>query len=907
MAPKTTRILLVEDNPGDARLIREMLAETRDRDFEIDWVTSLSQAITSLAGGGIDLVILDLGLPDSQGLDTFTRAYKHGSHVPFLVLTGHTDENLGITAVRQGAQDHLFKGEVTTGLLYRAIRYAIERKRSEAALEAERRKLFALLDSLPAVVNLKNSDYKTLFANRLFREVFGDPGDRHCYELIHGRNAPCEDCSAPEVLKTQVPKKKESPKPVNGRIFEFYNYPFFASDDSRLLLTLGIDITERKQAEAEIRLNEARLASLLRISQFSPTSIQELLDYALDEAIALTGSKIGSIYFYDETTQQFTLNTWSKDVMQECTIAEPQTIFQLEKTGIWGEAVRQARPIMVNDFQAPHPLKKGYPEGHAPLYKYLTIPVIGGNRIMAVVGVANKATDYDDADVRQLTLMMDTVWKIVERKRAEEDLRKSQERYRLLVDQIPAIVFKGYPDWSVDFFDDKVEELTGYPKADFDSRKVKWSDLIPEEDFDYAQRVFIDALKTDKSYVREHRIRRKDGEIRWVQCRGQIFCDADEKFIHTSGVTFDVTKHKQTEKALRESEERFRTIFEDAAIGINLTDLDGRIINCNLAMHKMIGYAPDELIGKTFMEITHPDDLEKSLDLFHDLVSGRLEHYQLEKRFLRTDGQYLWARITVSSVKESESASPYNIAMIEDITRRKEAEESFRHLTQELIRAQEQERHKISRELHDTVAQELAFLKIGLANFAKELSEEQAQEIEWNVKNLLEALQKSLDLLRSISYDLRPPDLDLGLVQALKLHCEEFTERTGINVDFLAAGIKSTQLDDDTVINLYRIVQEGLTNVWRHAQAVNVNIRLVASYPKIILRLEDDGQGFNVAEKKAPNQLDGRLGLLGMKERVALLGGKMRIDSQLKKGTKITIEVPWKGENFGPKEETSHR
>jgi PAS domain-containing protein len=121
------------------------------------------------------------------------------------------------------------------------------------------------------------------------------------------------------------------------------------------------DITDRKRAEAEVKLNEARLASLLRISQFPPTSIQELLDYALDEAIALTGSRIGYIYFYDETTQQFTLNTWSKDVMQQCAIAEPQTMYHLDKTGLWGEAVRQGEPIVVNDFQQPHPLRKGYP------------------------------------------------------------------------------------------------------------------------------------------------------------------------------------------------------------------------------------------------------------------------------------------------------------------------------------------------------------------------------------------------------------------------------------------------------------------------------------------------------------------------------------------------------------------
>ncbi len=262
VTPETTKILLVEDNPGDARLLREMLAEIRDHNFEINWVTSLSQAKASLTGGGIDLVILDLGLPDSQGLDTFIRAYQHGSYLPFLVLTGLADETLGVTAVRLGAQDYLTKGEVTSSLLARAMRYAIERKRTETALEAERKKLFALLNHLPAVIHLKDADFKVVFANRLFREIFGDPGDQSCYEVMYGLNAPCENCAALEVLKTGVPKKLESHKPVKGRIFEYYNYPFCPSDGSRLVLTLGIDITERKQAEQKLRESEENLRFL---------------------------------------------------------------------------------------------------------------------------------------------------------------------------------------------------------------------------------------------------------------------------------------------------------------------------------------------------------------------------------------------------------------------------------------------------------------------------------------------------------------------------------------------------------------------------------------------------------------------------------------------------------------------
>ena len=185
-----------------------------------------------------------------------------------------------------------------------------------------------------------------------------------------------------------------------------------------------------------MKRNEARLESLLKISQRPAYSIHDLLDFALDEAIALTESKIGYIYHHDEIKKEFTLNTWSKDVMKECTIIEQQTVYQLEKTGIWGEAVRQARPIIINDFHAPHPLKKGYPEGHAPLHKFMTLPIIVQNHIVGVIGVANKETDYGDSDVRQLTLLMDFAWKIIDRKRYEDALRESEELYRSLFENM---------------------------------------------------------------------------------------------------------------------------------------------------------------------------------------------------------------------------------------------------------------------------------------------------------------------------------------------------------------------------------------------------------------------------------------------------------------------------------------
>ncbi|HZU85971.1 MAG TPA: GAF domain-containing protein, partial [Anaerolineaceae bacterium] len=133
----------------------------------------------------------------------------------------------------------------------------------------------------------------------------------------------------------------------------------------------------------------------------------------------------------------FILNTWSKGVMDECAVVNPQTCYELEKTGVWGEAVRQKKPIILNNFEQAHPLKKGYPAGHVKLLRFLTLPIFSEGHIVAVVGVANKETDYDEADVLQLTLLMNAVWEVIERRKVQEALRQSEERYKAIISNLP--------------------------------------------------------------------------------------------------------------------------------------------------------------------------------------------------------------------------------------------------------------------------------------------------------------------------------------------------------------------------------------------------------------------------------------------------------------------------------------
>jgi PAS domain S-box-containing protein len=186
---------------------------------------------------------------------------------------------------------------------------------------------------------------------------------------------------------------------------------------------------------------------------------------------------------------------------------------------------------------------------------------------------------------------------VTERHRAEAALRESETKYRLLVSNIPAVVFRGYADWSVEVFDDKIEELTGYSKEDFNSGRLPWSNLILPEDVGDCQRVFRQALKTTGSYVRQYRIRHKQGHILWIQARGQIVRDPQSRIDHVYGVLFDITKQREIEAALRESEEHLKTIMDSIQAGLVMIDLESRrIVDVNHYAAEMVGLAKDQLL-----------------------------------------------------------------------------------------------------------------------------------------------------------------------------------------------------------------------------------------------------------------------------------------------------------------------
>jgi PAS domain S-box-containing protein len=306
---------------------------------------------------------------------------------------------------------------------------------------------------------------------------------------------------------------------------------------------------------------------------------------------------------------------------------------------------------------------------------------------------------------------------------------------------------------------------------------------------------------------------------------------------------------------------------------------------------EILGYSDRDALLQTVSPETYidPEDRKQFQRLLEK--DGFVHDFTVQLR--RTDGRRIWVSINTAIVHDANSQKTYYEGAMADISERKASEERIYELSHQLIQAQEDERQMISRELHDTVAQNLSVAKMKIDLIYNELLHDQIPEIQ-PIQEISEALQKTILGVRSMAYDLRPPGLEeLGLAETVYQYCDDFSQMWSIPIDFQAAGLKNLELDCGIQINIYRLVQEGLTNVRKHAAASRVTMTLAAAFPNIVLRIEDNGRGFDVQKRAAAADQEKRMGLRSMQERVILLNGEMKLQSKPGRGTKVAIKLPF--------------
>jgi PAS domain S-box-containing protein len=346
----------------------------------------------------------------------------------------------------------------------------------------------------------------------------------------------------------------------------------------------------------------------------------------------------------------------------------------------------------------------------------------------------------------------------------------------------------------------------------------------------------------------------------------------------TEQLRAEIKQREQAEIVLRESEERFRKIFEEGPIPMAFSGPDLHIRKVNGAFCRMLGRDERDLTKHTFLDFTHPDDIPKCRELAHQNFAGLTPNYRVEKRFFASDGRIVWVDVFDAVVRDSMGTPLYNLGMAIDISQHKRSEHALGELSARLMCLQDESRRRIARELHDITGQNLAALKLNLSRLARLQLPPGLAGI---VPDSLDLAEKILSEVRTLAYLLHPPLLDeLGLACALRAYVQGFSERSGISVH---SEIQQDlgRLGPELETTMFRIIQEGLTNVQRHSGAQQCWVSLLKTQDAVALEVRDDGVGLRAQSLQLLKTGAGLLGvgLSGMRERVRQLGGRLEIES----------------------------
>lgn len=362
------------------------------------------------------------------------------------------------------------------------------------------------------------------------------------------------------------------------------------------------------------------------------------------------------------------------------------------------------------------------------------------------------------------------------------------------------------------------------------------------------------------------------------------------------GSSMDIAKRLETERALRESEERFRQLAENINEVFWIADSENtEIIYVSPAYTRVWGHTRESLYQspQSWMEAIHPDDKEQVIATLQHRGSGLLDSTY---RLVRPDGSIRWIRDRGFPVRNENGAVVRYAGIAEDITETKQTEKQFEYfaellqgLSHRLFEIQEEERRHLARELHDEIGQQLTVAKLNLKLIASEVPPASVNRLNDSIRILDHLLQQ----VRQLSLDLRPPLLDeLGLMPALRWLADQQGQRSGLRITF-KANVERLDVDATIRIACFRVAQEAITNAIRHASAKMINLELRHEAERMWLSVRDDGVGFDPVATQQQAARGASFGLVSMKERVLLAGGELDVKSSPGGGTEIRAWFPW--------------
>jgi PAS domain S-box-containing protein len=465
-----------------------------------------------------------------------------------------------------------------------------------------------------------------------------------------------------------------------------------------------------------------------------------------------------------------------------------------------------------------------------------------------------------------------------------EDLKRAEDRVRLVINTIPTMVWTLQPDGAVDFVNQRWLDYTGLTLEE--EIEDPTGPVHPEDLPRVMEKWLVDVAAGEPSED-EMRLRRADGEYRWFLVRTAPLRDGQRNLVKWYGVSIDIDDRKRAES-------QSWTLLDAIPQQIWSGPAHGTLDYCNERWRSYMGLGLQELQGDGWQSMLHPDDRERVLKAWHESVTMGTP-YEQEERHRRVDGTYRWFLARGLPMRDAEGRIVRWYGTNTDIEDRKQAEEELRCLSGQLLRSQDEERRRIARDLHDSTGQDLVALATMLGQLRSSIPsvDRKSGRLLSECKTLAD---KCIRDVRTLSYVLHPPLLDeAGLVEALRDYAGGFTKRSGIQVE-LEVSPRVGRMERDVEMALFRVVQESLTNIQRHSGSQLAKIRIHRN-SNLTLEISDLGRGLSAGVRRGKERLrfEVGVGIPSMHERVKLIGGRLEIDSS-SHGTTVRVTIPLGGD-----------
>jgi PAS domain S-box-containing protein len=507
--------------------------------------------------------------------------------------------------------------------------------------------------------------------------------------------------------------------------------------------------------------------------------------------------------------------------------------------------------------------------------------------------MSGRAATDDDPCVytSHLDVIASVVGRVVERVESEKVLKETVDLLDSIIRSSPLAMDINAPDGTVLLWNPAAERIFGWAS---DEVLGKINPTVPPFGVERHLSIIEDTLHDHPHSMLELTRRRLDGSMIDISLSTSSVRNAKGEPIAVMGIISDITERKEMERVHLENERKFRSIFEKSPIGIGLIDENGRLFEVNKALCTMLGYPEDDLKEMSCYEILAIPDVDRKSELREVLHGHRGQSYSLEKNILKRNGESLWAHVIMTIIEGEAGRYLYGLVMMEDVTDRKTAEmdlarsqKELRNLSAHLQDTIEQEKKMIAREIHDTLGQSLFMLKMDMGQMRIRLDGSRST-LTGRMKKMMSQVDEAIRKTRSISALLRPEMLEeLGLYAAIELHAREFTKRSGIRC-LLDLPETETAIDEALSIALFRIFQEVLVNVLRHARASVVETKIRVDKGKIFMTIRDNGRGITASKINSMRSF----GLAGIRERAIACGGAVNIKGLRNKGTEIHVLMP---------------